>query len=144
MKPALFGGVSTEPGEMRIEIVPLIAAVLFGLVGLGLLFDAWTPDEIIVKHERRRRSRLERDRTGEGAIGLGVLCMAAAFAGRDTWPYSVVAVIAGTVLVLFGAIRNYRYFGAVLSNRGALRRRPQDVPAVSEKAGEAKPPDRHR
>ena len=108
---------------MRIEIIPLIAAVLVGLIGLGLVFDAWTPDEIIVKQERRRRPRIERDRGGEGAIGLGVLCMAAAFGGRDTWRYSVIAVIAGTVLVLFGAIKSRRYLAAVVSNRGSLRRR---------------------
>src|SRR5215212_10488278 len=124
---------------MRIEIVPLIAAVLVGLIGLGLIFDAWTPDEIIVKHERRRRRRIERDRGGEAAIGFGVLCMAAAFGGRDTWRYSVIAVIAGTVLLVFGAIKNYRYFGATLSNRGALRRRPADAPvAEAEKAPQPK------
>ena len=128
---------------MRIEIVPLIAAVLVGLIGLGLIFDAWTPDEIVVKHERRRRIRVERDRAGEGAIGLGVLCMAAAFAGRDTWRYSVIAVIAGTVLVLFGAIKNSRYFGAVVSNRGPLRRRPDDAPEpIAEKPRDTKPPTR--
>ena len=84
---------------MRLEIIPLI----LGLVWphrLGLVFDAWTPDELIVKRERRRRPRTERSRGGEAAIGLGVLCMAAAFIGRDTWRYSVVAVIAGTVLLL--------------------------------------------
>ncbi len=142
MKPALFGGVSIEPGEMRIEIVPLIAAVLFGLVGLGLLFDAWTPDEIIVKHERRRQRRLERNRGGEAAIGLGVLCMAAAFAGRDTWRYSVIAVIAGTALLLLGAIANRRYLGAVVSNRGALRRRaepPVEEPDVRPPRGTGRP-----
>ena len=124
---------------MRIEIIPLIAAVLVGLIGLGLVLDAWTPDEIIVKHERRRRNRIERHRGGEGAIGLGVLCMAAAFAGRDTWRYSVVAVIAGTVLVLFGAIKNYRYFAAVVSNRGPLRRRQTET---VEEPAEVKPPAR--
>jgi len=129
---------------MRIEIVPLIAAVLVGLIGLGLLFDAWTPDEIIVKHERRRQRRLERNRGGEAAIGLGVLCMAAAFAGRDTWRYSVIAVIAGTVLLLLGAIMNYHYLGAVVSNRGALRRRPPDASVAADKPVEAKQPDRRR
>jgi len=39
---------------MRIELIPLIAAVIVGIIGLGLVFDAWTPDEIIVKRERRR------------------------------------------------------------------------------------------
>ena len=109
---------------MRIEIVPLIIGVLLALVGLGLIFDAWTPDEIIVKHERRRRPRIERRRGGEAAIGLGILCMAAAFFGRDTWKYSVVAVIAGALLLLGGTISNARYLGQAISNRGPLRRRP--------------------
>ena len=110
---------------MRIEIVPLIVGVLFGLIGLGLVFDAWTPDEILVKRERRRRPRIERNRGGEAAIGFGVLCMAAAFIGRDTWKYSVIAVIAGSVFVLYGVIRNGRFLGQSLSNRGSLRRRPE-------------------
>jgi len=108
---------------MRLEIIPLIAAAIAGLIGLGLVFDAWTPDEIIVKHERRRRPRVERSRGGEAAIGLGVLCMAGAFAGRDTWRYSVVAVIVGTLFLLIGAIGNRRYFAQAIANRGALRRR---------------------
>lgn len=108
---------------MRLEIIPLIVGILVALVGLGLVFDAWTPDEIIVKRERRRRPRIERSRGGEASIGLGILCMGAAFMGRDTWRYSVVAVIAGAVLLLFGVIRNRRYLGQAISNRGALRRR---------------------
>ena len=108
---------------MPIEVIPLIAAALVALIGLGLVFDAWTPDEIIVRNERRRRPRIERSRGGEALIGLGVLCMAAAFAGRDTWKYSVVAVIAGTALLLLGAFGNRHYLAAVVSNRGALRRR---------------------
>lgn len=108
---------------MRLEIIPLILAGIVGLIGLGLVFDAWTPDEIIVKNERRRRPRVERSRGGEALIGLGVLCMAAAFGGRDTWKYSVVAVIAGTVLLISGAYGNRRYLAAAVSNRGALRRR---------------------
>lgn len=108
---------------MRLEIIPLILAGVVGLLGLGLIFDAWTPDDIIVKQERRRRPRIERSRGGEAMIGLGILGMAAAFAGRDTWSYSVVAVIAGSVLLLFGVIANRRYLGQVLTNRGALRRR---------------------
>ena len=111
---------------MRIELAPLIIGVLVGLVGLGLVFDAWTPDEIIVRKERRRRPRIERSRGGESAIGIGVLCMGAAFLGRDTWRYSVVAVIAGTLLLLLGVIKNRRYLGQAITNRGALRRRPTE------------------
>jgi hypothetical protein len=111
---------------MRIELTPIIAGILVGLIGLGLVFDAWTPDNIIVRRERRRRPRIERSRGGETAIGLGVLCMSAAFIGRDTWRYSVVAVMAGTALLLLGVIGSHRYLGQAIRNRGALRRRPTD------------------
>ena len=108
---------------MPLETIPLILGALVGLVGLGLLFDAWTPDEIIVKRERRRRPRIERSRAGETWIGLGILGMAAAFVGRDTWKYSVIAVIAGSAFLLLGILMNWRYLGSRVSNRGALRRR---------------------
>src|SRR3954469_9264685 len=108
-----------------LEFIPVIGGALVCLVGLGLIFDAWTPDEIIVMRERRRSPRIERSRGGEAMIGLGVLCMGAAFIGRDTWGYSVVAVIAGAVLLLCGTIASRKYLGEVLGNRGKLRRRKQ-------------------
>ncbi|MFI5228761.1 MAG: hypothetical protein ACHQWU_06815 [Gemmatimonadales bacterium] len=110
---------------MRLELIPLIAGIVVGIIGLGLVFDAWTPDEIIVKRERRRRPRVERRRGGEAAIGLGICGMAAAFIGRDTWRYSVVAVMVGTVFLLYGVLRNWRYLGQAISNRGPLRRREE-------------------
>ena len=110
---------------MRLETIPLIVGAVVCVIGLALVFDAWTPDEIIVKRERRRRPRVERSRGGEAAIGLGIMCMGAAFIGRDTWRYSVVAVIAGAVLLLVGTLSNRRYLGQAISNRGALRRRPR-------------------
>jgi hypothetical protein len=106
-----------------LELIPLIIGAIVGLVGLGLVFDAWTPDDIIVKRERRRSPRIERSRKGEAMTGLGVLCMAAAFLGRDTWVYSVVTVIAGAVLMLLGLIANWNYIGEIIGNRGPMRRR---------------------
>jgi hypothetical protein len=108
---------------MRLELVPLLFGGLLALIGIGLMFDAWTPDHVVVKRERRRSPRTERSRGGEATIGLGVLCMAAAFLGRDTWRYSVVAVIAGTALLLLGALASRRFLGATISRRGPLRRR---------------------
>jgi hypothetical protein len=108
---------------MRLELIPLIFGALVALFGLGLIFDASTPDDVIVKQERRRRPRIERSRSGETLIGLGVIGMAAAFIGRDTWKYSIVAVIAGIVLLLWGALLNRRYFAQAIASRGALRRR---------------------
>jgi hypothetical protein len=106
-----------------LELIPIIVGAIVGLIGLGLVFDAWTPDDIVIKKERRRAPRLERSRKGEAMVGLGVLCMAGAFIGRDTWVYSVVAVIAGSILLLIGAIANRHYLGELVSNRGTLRRR---------------------
>lgn len=111
---------------MRLEVIPLIIGVLVGLLGLGLVFDAWMPDDIIVKRERRRRPRIERSRSGEAWIGFGVIAMAAAFVGRDTWRYSVIAVIAGTAMLLVGTFVSRRYLSERISNRGALRRRDAD------------------
>jgi hypothetical protein len=107
----------------RLETVPLVIGVVIALIGLALVLDAWTPDNIIVRRERRRQPRIERSRGGEAAIGIGVLGMAAAFIGRDTGSYSVVAVIAGAVFLIGGVLLNRRYFDAWVSNRGALRRR---------------------
>lgn len=109
--------------EPNLELIPVIVGAFVGLIGLGLLFDAWTPDEILVKRERRRSPRIERSRRGEAMVGLGVLCMAGAFIGRDTWVYSVVAVIAGAVLLLLGTFANRKYLGELIGNRGSLRRR---------------------
>ena len=108
---------------MRVELIPIIAGVLAGLLGLALLFDAWTPDEIIIRHERRRSPRVARDRNGEAWVGLGVLCMAAAFIGGDSWPYSVIAVIAGSLTLLYGTWRSRSYLAERITRRGALRRK---------------------
>ena len=94
---------------MKIETIPLIVGAVVGLLGLLLLFDAWTPDETVVPRARRRAARSERSRGGENAIGFGVLCLAAAILGRDTWRYTIVSAIAGTVRVLLGGVMSRRY-----------------------------------
>jgi len=119
---------------MRIEAIPLVIGVVVALIGLALVFDAWTPDDIVVKRERRRRPRLERSRGGEAAIGLGMLGMAAAFLGRDTWKYSVIAVIVGIVLLFYGALRNRHYFAQAISNRGSTRRRQNETGSFTRKS----------
>jgi hypothetical protein len=108
---------------MRLETFPLIVGAILAVIGLGLVIDAWTPDQA-VKRERRRRRRAERNRGGEASIGLGVIAMAAALIGRDTWKYSVIAVVLGTALLLYGILRNRHFLGESISNRGTLRRRP--------------------
>jgi hypothetical protein len=107
---------------VRVETIPLILGGLVALVGLGLLADAWLPERVFYRSERRRRARAERHLGGETAIGLGVLCMAAALVGRDTRRYGTVAVIAGTVLLVIGAWLNRAYLRERITNRGELRR----------------------
>lgn len=125
---------------MRVETIPLVVGVLMALIGLGLLADAWLPEETNTFRERRRRPRTERSLGGEACIGLGILFMAAAVIGRDTWAYVNVAVIAGTVLFVAGSWSNRRYLRDRLVNRGALRRgdTPRDTPGGPD--GTPKPP----
>ena len=120
---------------MRVETIPLILGVLVALIGLAILADAWLPEEISFRSERRRQERTERSIGGEACIGLAVLCMAAALIGRDTWPYTTVAVIAGTLLFLIGAVGNRHYLRDRIVNRGALRRggAPRPEPAAKPK-----------
>ena len=107
---------------MRIELLPLIFAGLVALVGLGLLADAWLPEDYYVTHERRRRRRTERHRGGEALVGGGVLALAAALAGRDSWRYATVAILAGVLLLTLGAGLNWRYLRELLAFRGPSRR----------------------
>lgn len=109
---------------MRIETLPLILGALVALLGIGIIFDAWTPDSTVPK-ERRRRPRIERHRNGEALIGLGVLGLAAAFIGRDSWRYSVLVVIIAAAFLLIGAVLNGRYVRELFVNRGPLRRREE-------------------
>ena len=106
-----------------LEILPLIFGGVFGLIGLGLVFDAWAADQHLLEPERRSRPRRERDRFGEALVGLGVLAMAAAFMGRDAWRYSILTVIIGSVLMLWGVKRNAFYIRGVFAR--ADRARPK-------------------
>lgn len=80
---------------------------MIGLIGLCLVLDALSPDAVV--SERRRHPRRSRSRFGEFLVGLGVLALAAALAGRDDWRYSTVTVIVGSAMLLFGVWGNAGY-----------------------------------
>ena len=107
---------------MRVETIPLILGSLVALIGLGVIADAWLPERVLFRSERRRRARAELSLGGETAIGLGVLCMAAALLGRDTWRYGTVAVMVGAFMILNGAWLNRAFLKERIKNRGELRR----------------------
>ena len=125
---------------MRIELVPLIVAAVVALVGLGLLADAWLPEDYYVTHERRRRRRTERHRGGEALVGAGVLALAGALVGRDSWRYGTVAIIVGVLLLAAGAVLNWRYLRELLAFRGPARR--ADPPPAPVAADDAAPRSR--
>ena len=110
---------------MRIETFPLIIGVLVAMLGIGIMFDAWTSDPTVAEQERRRRPRIERHRNGEAMIGLGVLALAAALIGRDSWRYSTLVVIIGALFLIVGAGLNAHYIRELFVNRGPLRRREE-------------------
>ena len=126
---------------MRIEFVPLVVAALVGLIGLGLIADAWLPEQYYVTHERRRRRRTERNRVGEVLVGVGMLALAAALWGGDVWRYGTVAVLAGAALLTVGAALNHRDLRELFSFLGDARR-ADPPPAPPPGAGE--PPRRTR
>jgi hypothetical protein len=107
---------------VRLEVLPVIVGALVALVGLALAADGWLADAPARVAERRRHARAERHRGGEVAIGVGLVCAAAALVGRDGWRYGTLAVLAGAVLVIGGAVPNARFLAERLANRGALRR----------------------
>ena len=95
---------------MRLETIPIILAVLIGLCGLMLIADAFIPDGVVMRSERRRRRRsVRRNQGGEAAIGLGILLVAAAVGGRDGWRYATLAILAATLLLAAGLVLNWRY-----------------------------------
>ncbi|MBA3891661.1 MAG: hypothetical protein H0X64_14140 [Gemmatimonadaceae bacterium] len=121
---------------MKLETFPLILGAIIAIIGLALIVDSRMADRGPLR-ERRRRTRLERNRGGELLIGLGVLAMGAAVIGRDSWRYSILSILIGAGLLLVGAFMNRSYLAELVTNRGASRRRPealQDRPVPTGKA----------
>jgi len=107
---------------MRLEQIPLFIGVVVAILGLGLVLDAQLPEGFSQARERRRRERAERNRVGETLVGIGIIAMASALIGRDTWRFGTLAVLAGTIALVIGAWLNHEYLREVLFFRGAARR----------------------
>jgi hypothetical protein len=107
---------------MRLEQLPIILGVLIALIGLTIALDAWQAGGVAPLRERRRRARTMPHKAGQTMVALGTLCMAAALIGRDTWRWGTVCVLAGSGLLILGAIMNRQYLKEVLLFRGAARR----------------------
>ncbi len=141
---------------MRLEYIPIILGALVALMGLGFIADAVMADDGAPSTERRRRMRTERSRAGEAIVGIGILCMAAALIGRDTWRYGTLTVLGGAILLLIGGIMNASFLKETVTFRGPARRgdgaddsggsrpRPAKKPAAGQRSvtGPVPPPAR--
>jgi hypothetical protein len=107
---------------MRLEQLPILLGVLVALIGLTILLDAWQTGGVAPLRERRRRTRAVPHKAGQTLVAIGTLCMAAALMGRDTWRWATISVLAGSALLVIGAIMNRQYLKEVLLFRGAARR----------------------
>jgi hypothetical protein len=107
---------------MTLEQVPILLGVLVALIGLTIALDAWQAGGVAPFRERRRRRRAVPNKAGQTLIALGTLCLAAALMGRDTWRWGTISVLAGSSLLVIGAIMNRAYLKEVLLFRGAARR----------------------
>jgi hypothetical protein len=107
---------------MKLEQFPIILGILVILVGLSMALDAWQAGGIAPFRERRRRTRSVPHKLGQTLVAVGTVCLGIALIGRDTWRYTTVTVLMGTVLLVTGAILNRVYLKEVLFFRGAARR----------------------
>ena len=107
---------------MKLEQFPIILGVMVALIGLTIALDAWQAGGVAPLRERRRRTRAMPHKAGQTLVALGTLCMAAALIGRDTWRWGTISVLAGSTLLIVGAIMNRQYLKEVLLFRGAARR----------------------
>ena len=107
---------------MRLEQLPILLGVLVALIGLTILLDAWQAGGVAPLRERRRRTRTVPDKAGQTLVAIGTFCMGAALIGRDTWRWSTISVLAGSALLIIGAIMNRQYLKEVLLFRGVARR----------------------
>ena len=112
---------------MRLEQLPILLGVLVALIGLTILLDAWQAGGVATLRERRRRTRAVPHKAGQTLVAIGTLCMAAALMGRDTWRWATISVLAGSALLIVGAIMNRQYLKEVLLFRGAARRGEGDT-----------------
>ena len=119
---------------MRVEYIPILAGVIVVLLGAAIMWDACGPQSIGPLRDRRRRTRTGIDIKGEFVAGVGIALLGAALIGRD-WRFETLTVLAGTVLVLAGAVRNQRHFRETFTFRGAARRgEPKDGTSDDERA----------
>lgn len=132
---------------MRFELIPVIIGLVVGVAGLALIADALIPAGAFAGTERRRRERPERHRVGAALLGTGVVFVAAALVGGDSWRYTTLAVVIAVVLIGVGVVLNRKYVRGLMFGPSAgrvLKRRVSDSEVAQPEPREKKPPMRLR
>ena len=106
---------------MRLEYIPIGAGILLVVVGLALAWDALGPQFVGPMRDRRRRSRAEISLAGELLAAAGIALLGVALIGRD-WRLETVTVLVGTICIIAGALKNWKYFRELFLFRGSARR----------------------
>ena len=106
---------------MRVEYIPIGAGILLVLVGLAFIWDAWGPQLVGPMRDRRRRTRAEINLPGELAAGAGIALLGVALIGGD-WRLETVTVLVGTICIIGGTLKNWKYFRELFLFRGSARR----------------------
>ena len=125
---------------MRLEQLPLFIGVVVAILGLGLVLDAQLPEGFSQSRERRRRERVERHRGGETLVGIGIMAVAAAMIGRDTWRFGTLSILIGALLLAGGGWLNRQYLRELLFFRGPARRGEKRTTARTGAASSATAP----
>jgi len=107
---------------MKLEQFPIVLGILVAIIGLSMALDAWQAGGIAPFRERRRRTRAVPHKLGQTMVAVGTICLGIALIGRDTWRYTTITVMLGSVLLIVGAIMNRVYLKEILLFRGAARR----------------------
>jgi protein-S-isoprenylcysteine O-methyltransferase Ste14 len=117
---------------MRLEHIPIVLGSIVSLLAAFVLYDAFASENVRPFRERRRRQRAEINVPGEVLVGLGIGALAAALFGGETWRWTTIAVMTGTVLIIVGAVLNRAWLREMLLYRGAARRTEEhEVPPVA-------------
>lgn len=90
------------------EVLPFIGGLVAAVVGGALVADAALRDEPFGV-ERRRETRPERNRVGQGCLGGSLVCTALVLLSGGGSPFSVAATFIGIALVTAGVVLNWRY-----------------------------------
>jgi hypothetical protein len=119
---------------MRLETLPLLFGLLLAIPGIALIADAFIKDGTFLP-ERRRRERPTRHKPGEAALGVGLLFVSAALVGRDTWPYTTLAIVLALLFFAGGIALNHKYIRGLMFGPAigpSATRRSTDPPPPAE------------